>query len=161
MRLRVIDDYRSLKGKRVLLRADFNVPVNRGKIEVDETMLVRGQKSVWAVGDCASLMDPVTKRPVPQLAQAAIHQAKVVAANVANSMDGRPSATYAFPHMHAIVPMGGAWGIAEVYGLRFKGVIVWPLRLAADVRYFIKTLPWGSAWKLIRAPLTYFRRNNL
>jgi hypothetical protein len=23
------------------------------------------------------------------------------------------------------------------------------------------TLPWASAWKLIRAPLTTFRRNNL
>lgn len=133
----------------------------RGKIEVDETMLVRGQKAVWAVGDCAALMDPASKRPVPQLAQAAIHQAAVAAENIAGAMDGRPSVKYAFPHMHALVPMGGAWGIAEVFGIRFKGVIVWPIRLAADVRYFITTLPWSSAWKLIRAPLTYFRRNNL
>lgn len=133
----------------------------RGKIEVDETMLVRGQKSVWAVGDCAALMDPVSKRPVPQLAQAAIHQAKVVAENVANAMTGRPPAKYAFPHMHAIVPMGGAWGIAEVFGIRFKGYLVWPIRLAADVRYFLKTLPWKSARKLVAAPLTSFRRNNL
>ncbi len=133
----------------------------RGKIEVDETMLVRGQKSVWAVGDCAALMDPASKRPVPQLAQAAIHQAKVVAENVANAMSGRPPAKYAFPHMHALVPMGGAWGIAEVFGFRFRGYVVWPIRLAADIRYFIKTLPWKSAWKLISAPLTSFRRNNL
>jgi len=133
----------------------------RGKIEVDETMAVKGREDVWAVGDCITLFDPASKRPVPQLAQAAIHEADVAAENVVRAMRKEAPVKYAFPHMHALVPMGGAWGVAEVFGVRFKGVIVWPIRLAADVRYFIKTLPWMSAWKLIRAPLTYFRRNNL
>ena len=133
----------------------------RGRIEVDETLQVRGHERVWAVGDCASLMDPSSKRPVPQLAQAAIHQAEIVAHNIAHAMDGHAPDRYAFPHMHAIVPVGGAWGIAEIFGVRLKGRIVWPIRLAADIRYFLKTLPFGSAWKLIKAPLTSFRRNNL
>jgi NADH dehydrogenase FAD-containing subunit len=98
---------------------------------------------------------------VPQLAQAAIHQASVVAENIVREMTGQPAVAYRFPHMHAIVPLGGAWGIAEVFGIRFRGYVVWPLRLAADIRYFVKTLPWRSAWKLIRAPLSSFRRNNL
>jgi phosphoglycerate kinase len=41
MRLRVLDDYKSLKGKRVFLRADFNVPVNRGKIGAEEDWRLR------------------------------------------------------------------------------------------------------------------------
>ena len=41
MRLRVLEDYRSLKGKRVLVRADFNVPVNRGKIGAEEDWRLR------------------------------------------------------------------------------------------------------------------------
>jgi phosphoglycerate kinase len=41
MKLRVIDDYKSLKGKRVLLRADFNVPMNRGKIGAEEDWRLR------------------------------------------------------------------------------------------------------------------------
>jgi len=133
----------------------------RGRIEVDETLRVRGKERVWAVGDCLSLADPKTKRPVPQLAQAAIHQAATVAANIARAFTGAAPAPYPFPTMHTVVPMGGAWGIAQVFGLRLKGRIVWPIRLAADVRYFLKTLPLGCAWKLIRAPLTTFRRNNL
>ncbi len=133
----------------------------RGKIDVDDTLKVSGSEDVWAVGDCAALIDPKTKRPVPQLAQAAIHQASVVAENIARALEGKEPVRYPFPRMHAVVPMGGAWGIAEVFGFRFKGVLVWPVRLAADVRYFVKTLPWSSAWKLIRAPLTFFRRNNL
>ncbi|HTK60483.1 MAG TPA: phosphoglycerate kinase [Candidatus Baltobacteraceae bacterium] len=41
MPLRVLHDYKSLKGKRVLLRADFNVPVNRGKIGAEEDWRLR------------------------------------------------------------------------------------------------------------------------
>jgi len=133
----------------------------RGRIEVDETLRVRGQEHVWAVGDCMALTDPASKRPVPQLAQGAIHQAEMVVENIVRMMHGAKLETYPFPHMHALVPMGGAWGVAEVYGFRFRGILVWPVRLAADIRYFLKTLPWKSAWKMIRAPLTTFRRNNL
>jgi len=133
----------------------------RGKIDVDENLRVKGQEHVWAVGDCMTLMDPKTKRPVPGLAQGAIHQAETVAGNIVRSMRGEAPEKYVFPAMHTLVPMGGAWGVADVYGVRFRGYLVWPVRLAADIRYFVKTLPWKSAWKMIRAPLTTFRRNNL
>lgn len=133
----------------------------RGKLDVEATFRVRGQEHVWAVGDCMTLIDPKSKRPVPALAQGAIHQAETVAENIVRSMRGETPMAYGFPAMHALVPMGGAWGVADVYGFRFRGVLVWPVRLAADIRYFLKTLPWTSAWKMIRAPLTTFRRNNL
>ncbi len=41
MNLRTLDDLASVKGKRVLLRADFNVPVTRGKVSVDEDWRIR------------------------------------------------------------------------------------------------------------------------
>ncbi len=141
---------------------DLGLPLDaRGKIEVDATLRVKGEEHVWAVGDCLTLLDPESKRPVPQLAQGAIHQAERVAENVVRAMRGAPPEPYAFPVMHTLVPMGGAWGVADVYGFRFRGYLVWPVRLAADMRYFFRTLPWKSAWKMIRAPLTTFRRNNL
>ena len=141
---------------------DIGVSVDvRGRIEVEDTMQARGMPGVWAVGDCAALVDPNTKRPVPQLAQGAIAQAVLAAENIARAVQREPLKRYRFPAMHALVPMGGAWGVADVYGLRFKGVLVWPIRLAADAHYFVTTLPWKSAWKLVRAPLTVFRRNNL
>ncbi len=133
----------------------------RGKIDVEDTMQVRGMEGAWAVGDCIALIDPKSKRPVPQLAQGAIHQAELAAENIVRAMGRKPLAHYQFPTMHALVPMGGAWGVADVYGRRFKGYLVWPVRLAADIRYFLTTLPLKSAWKMIRAPLTVFRRNNL
>lgn len=144
------------------LAAKLGLAVNaRGRIEVDGMMRVSGQGGVWAIGDCVALIEPKSKRPVPQLAQGAIHQAALAAENIVHAMRHEKLETYGFPYMHALVPMGGAWGVAEVFGFRFKGFVVWPVRLAADIRYFLKTLPLRSAWKLIRAPLSVFRRNNL
>lgn len=41
MKLRTIEDFKALRGKRVLLRADFNVPVSRGKVAPDEDWRIR------------------------------------------------------------------------------------------------------------------------
>lgn len=41
MKLRSIDDFKPFKGKRVFLRADFNVPVSRGKVAPDEDWRIR------------------------------------------------------------------------------------------------------------------------
>ncbi len=41
MKLRTLDDLKTLRGKRVLLRADFNVPVTRGKVSADEDWRLR------------------------------------------------------------------------------------------------------------------------
>ena len=132
----------------------------RGKIAVDETFAVSGQKNVWAIGDCASLVDPSTKRPVPPLAQAAIHQGRLAAENALQALRGRPLTRYGFPHMHAIVPLGGSYAIAEIFGIRMRGRFVHLLRLGADARYFFATLPLRSAWKLFRAGVGVFAKNN-
>lgn len=132
----------------------------RGKIEVDEMFAVRGRPNVWAIGDCASLVDPGTKRPVPPLAQAAIHQGRIAAENCLRSLRGEAPIRYAFPHMHAIVPLGGSYAVAEIFGLRMKGRLMHLLRLGADARYFFTTLPLRQAWKLFRAGLGVFAKNN-
>ncbi len=41
MKLRTLDDLKSIRGKRVFLRADFNVPVSRGKVSADEDWRIR------------------------------------------------------------------------------------------------------------------------
>ena len=41
MKLRTADDFKIFKGKRVFLRADFNVPVSRAKVSPDEDWRIR------------------------------------------------------------------------------------------------------------------------
>ena len=53
----------------------------RGHIMVEPTMRCRSHPEVWALGDCASIPGPDGK-PYPNLAQHALREAKVLAANI-------------------------------------------------------------------------------
>lgn len=139
----------------------MNIPLDsRGRVEVDATLCVKGMDGIWAIGDCAALADPKNGRTVPPLAQAAIAEGKTLAKNLSAACTGASPKAYGFPRMNAIVPLGGGYGIADVYGLRIKGRIVYPLRLAAEARYFFGTLPFRFAWRMFWAAVKAYRNND-
>lgn len=143
------------------LLATMNLPLDRrGRIEVDTTMNVKGMNNVWAIGDSAALIDPKTGKAVPPLAQAAIAEGKQLAKNLRAVCTGSPPGPYTFPRMNAIIPLGGSYGIADAYGLRLKGRIVYPLKLAAEARYFFKTFPFGIACRIFWASIMAYRKNH-
>jgi len=139
----------------------MNLPLDRrGRIEVDATLNVKGMNNVWALGDSAALVDPKTGKAVPPLAQAAIAEGKQLAKNLHAVCMGSPPGPYAFPRMNAIIPMGGIYGAADVYGLRLKGRIIYPLRLVAEARYFFKTFPFRIACRIFWASIIAYRKNH-
>lgn len=139
----------------------MNLPLDRrGRVEIDTTLNVKGLNNVWAIGDCAALVDPKTEKAVPPLAQAAIAEGKQLAQNLIAVCEGSPPAPYKFPRMHALVPLGGSYGAADVYGLKLKGRIVYPLKVYAEARYFFKTFPFRIACRMFWAAVIGYRKNN-
>jgi NADH dehydrogenase len=57
-----------------------------GRIMVDNYLEVIGHNSVFAVGDCAYIIDPNTGKPYPLMAQHAIRQGEVVAKNIISAI---------------------------------------------------------------------------
>ena len=58
----------------------LNLPTNsRGAITVDTTLAVPEHPAVWALGDCAAVIDSETKKPCPPTAQFALREAATVA----------------------------------------------------------------------------------
>ena len=62
---------------------------SRGWILPDATFAVPGLERVWALGDCASIIDPGTGRPSPATAQHAVREGPHAARNVLAVLDGR------------------------------------------------------------------------
>ena len=60
----------------------------RGRIRVDDHLLVEGEDDVWALGDCAAVPDPAKGGSVasPPTSQHAIRQGRVAGRNVAASL---------------------------------------------------------------------------
>ena len=98
-----------------------------GRIDVDATLRVTGQESVWAIGDSAAVPDPSYggQRPSPPTAQHALRQGKVVADNVAATLAGRPLRRFRYRTLGVFVDMGQHKAVATMLGVRLRGFPAW------------------------------------
>ncbi len=118
----------------------------RGKrIEVGPTFALPDKKNAFVIGDSALLMNPVTKQPVPWLAQAAVHEGEIVGRTIAARLSGGKDSSYVFPTFPVVVPLGGKYALAVVGGMTFVGFSGWVLKELATLRYFLSIMPFGLA----------------
>jgi NADH dehydrogenase len=103
-----------------LLR-DIDVPLDeRGRVEVDEFLRVRGREGVWALGDCARVPNTRSPEPDPPTCQHALRQARRLAKNIA----GTPE-PYGYRMLGQVATLGRYKGIADVLGVRLRGFPGW------------------------------------
>jgi NADH:ubiquinone reductase (H+-translocating) len=92
----------------------------RGRVEVDEVLRVRGHEHVWALGDCARVPNTRSDAPDPPTCQHALRQARRLAKN----LTGTPE-PYGYRMLGQVATLGRHKGIAEVLGLRLRGFLGW------------------------------------
>jgi NADH dehydrogenase len=103
-----------------LLR-EWSLPLDeRGRVEVDEFLRVRGHEHVWALGDCALVPNTRSERPDPPTSQHALRQARRLAKNLTGSPE-----PYGYRMLGQVATLGRHKGIAEVLGLRLHGFLGW------------------------------------
>jgi pyruvate/2-oxoglutarate dehydrogenase complex dihydrolipoamide dehydrogenase (E3) component len=54
----------------------------RGAALVDKTLAIAGRERLWALGDCAAVVDGKTNQPCPPTAQFALREGRVLAKNI-------------------------------------------------------------------------------
>ena len=100
---------------------DWSLPLDeKGRVEVDELLRVRGHEHVWALGDCARVPNTRSDRPDPPTCQHALRQARRLAKNLTGAP--RP---YGYRMLGQVATLGRHKGIAEVTGLRLRGFLGW------------------------------------
>jgi NADH:ubiquinone reductase (H+-translocating) len=96
-----------------------------GKVEVADTLEVKGHPGVWALGDCALIVDRTTGRPYPPTAQHAIRQGRRVADNIVAAIRGRAQTPFAHRPLGILAGLGRRSAVAEILGFRFSGFFAW------------------------------------
>lgn len=104
------------------LVAELGMPVDeRGRVEVEPTLRVRGRENVWALGDCARVPNQaLPEHPDPPTCQHALRQARRLASNLRG--EPRP---YRYRMLGQVATLGRHKGIAEVLGIRLRGFPGW------------------------------------
>src|SRR3954454_23388115 len=104
----------------------LDVPLDHGRITVDETMRLAGQAPIWALGDCAAVPHPKTGQPSPPTAQYALRQGKTVARNIAAVIAGRHPSRFTFTGLGEMVSLGNGAAVAELFGkIKVAGPLAW------------------------------------
>ncbi len=98
---------------------------DRGRVEVDEYLQVRGTENAWAAGDCAAVPDLALGGICPPTAQHALRQARRLGKNLAATLAGTEPKPFRYKNMGGIVSLGRFKGVARVPGLNIRGFPAW------------------------------------
>jgi len=107
------------------LIAGFDLPKERGRIRVNEYLEVEGRPNVWALGDCAYILNPKTGQPHPPTAQHAVREGKRAARNIAAVFGRARRQPFDYDTMGQMAIVGERTGVADLMGLRFSGYFAW------------------------------------
>src|SRR5258708_29610695 len=88
-------------------------------------MEVIGYQGVWALGDCAWVVDQKTWQPCPPTAQHATRQAACVAKNLVATLRGTPKQAFSFQALGKLASLGHRSAVAEVFGFKISGFFAW------------------------------------
>ncbi len=111
------------------------LPLEKGRLKTDRMMRVEGKSDIWALGDCAWI--PLENGGIcPQTAQFAVHQAKILAHNIAASILKKELKPFFFKSLGNLGALGHRSAFAELFGwLKLRGTLAWLLWRAL---YWIK-----------------------
>jgi NADH dehydrogenase len=101
--------------------------LQKGRVVVDPTLEVPRFRGVWAVGDCAAIIDPTSKTPYPPTAQHALREGRRVGKNVYARLKGKRTTPFVYKAPGQLASIGRRTGVASVFGLKFSGVLGWML----------------------------------
>ena len=100
----------------------------KGRIVTNEFLELPEFPGVWALGDCAWIIDRKSGQPCPPTAHYAIRQARCAAANIAAAIRGTSKRPFAFSGLGKMGALGRHSAVADILGVKVSGYLAWLLR---------------------------------
>jgi NADH dehydrogenase len=115
----------------------------KGRLATNEYMQAIGFDNVFAVGDCASVIDPLTGHPCPPTAQHAIRQGEIAASNLVSLIEydltKKQYSLHKFNYKTrgTMATVGKRNGVAIIFGFKILGTVAWMIWRA----FYLKKIP--------------------
>lgn len=118
----------------------------KDRTPVTDFLNLKNFSNVFLAGDDACVLDPKTKKSLPQTAQEAIRQGRHAGRNIFRLIKARNLLPYHPGPTRFVIPVCGKFAILYTPNLIISGFFGWGIRRLADLRYFLSVLPF---WKAI------------
>ncbi|MDW3625710.1 MAG: NAD(P)/FAD-dependent oxidoreductase [Nitrososphaeraceae archaeon] len=117
-----------------------------GKVVTDKYLQIKGHRDVYAIGDCASIIEPYSGKPCPPTAQHAIREGQITAENICSSIKkelkfentrerkekGKKreiiefnKKEFSYKTRGIMATIGKRNGVAMIFGYSIKGIFAW------------------------------------
>lgn len=113
------------------------VPTERGRIVVNPDFSVKGTPALWAIGDCALVVNGYDGKPAPPTAQFAVREGYCLAENLLATLDGAPTRSFSHRSRGSMAAIGHRKGVAAIFGIPLSGLPAWLLWRA----YYLSQMP--------------------
>jgi NADH dehydrogenase len=111
-----------------------------GRIVVNKFLEVEGYPGVFAIGDCAFIIDPNTGNPYPPTAQHAIREGTVASNNIISLIEGKVESNkkaFDYKTKGMMASIGKRNGVGEILGFEVQGFVAWWMWRS----YYLANLP--------------------
>jgi NADH dehydrogenase len=132
----------------------------KDRLMVTDFLNLKKFGNVFVAGDNGCFVDPITKKPMPQTAQEAIHQGTLVAKNIYRTIKVKPLLPYHPGPTRFVIPVSGKHAVFYTPYLVVGGFAGYLVRRAADLRYFVSILPIFKALSLWMFEDQIFTKND-
>jgi NADH:ubiquinone reductase (H+-translocating) len=120
----------------VLVKA-LGLSVELGRVKVASDLSVPGHAGIWALGDCALVLNGHDGKPSPPTAQFAVRQGGLLASNLLAVLRGSTTRPFSHKSLGAMASIGHMKGVAQVFGVPLSGLPAWLLWRA----YYLSQMP--------------------
>jgi NADH dehydrogenase len=145
-------------------------PIAQGVMEcLPQTPDLKLHSKIYGLGDSVCFNHPVTGKPIPSVARAALSQATVVAHNVVADIKAVEFPTKSLklkaqsyvPHEYPyVIPIGGKYALAKVGPFLIKGFFGWVLKGLVELNYLLSVMsPWRAFYVWFKG-LSIFIKND-
>lgn len=131
----------------------------RGRIVVNEFLLVKNVQNIFAIGDNALFMAN-SGIIAPPSAFIAEQQADCASLNIMNLVCKKSLTKYKISIPAYVLSCGGKFAVVQIFNITFSGFLGWALKRLIDLKYFFSILPFFKACSLWIQELRMFTKND-
>lgn len=128
-----------------LLVQRLDLPKKGDRLLTDPDMRVHGVPNLWAIGDCAHIINAYDAQVSPTTGQFAERQGRQAAKNIIRTLHGESTKPFFFKPLGQLCGIGERNAVAEILGVRLSGFPAWILWRTV---YLLKTPSWSRRIKV-------------